>query len=354
MPRAGESQGQWADIVGSAMQSQQRFVVLDDWTDFWGSQPAIERLRQRGQLTIYTTPAADENEVMQRLENATVAMANRERSHLNARVMRSAERLELLAQTGRISPNVDADAATERGIALVAAGGLPGSHAAVAELGLALLLALARQVPDNNQRVRRGDWVAPPTRTLSGMTLGILGLGNIGGHMARLGQALQMRVIAWGPTLTPERAQASDVEYVPHDDLFRRADALFVSTKLSDMTRGIVGAQELALMQPTSFLINIARGPIVDERALVDALQQRKLGGAGLDVYDREPLPADHPFTQLDNVVLTPHIGWGTDLNFQKMVENLTEAVIRYLDGDTSGVVNPKALERRSAWATKV
>ena len=107
-------------------------------------------------------------------------------------------------------------------------------------------------------------------------------------------------------------------------------------------------------MQPTSYLINIARGPIVDERALIEALEQRRLAGAGLDVYDREPLPTDHPFTQLDNVVLTPHIGWGTTTNFQKMVENLIDAVIKYLDGDTSDVVNPKALERRSAWATKV
>jgi phosphoglycerate dehydrogenase-like enzyme len=331
-----------------------RFVVLDDWTDFWGSQPAIERLRQRGDLTIHTTPAADEAEVMQRLEAANVAFANRERTPLNARVLRSAEHLELLAQSGRISPNVDADAATDRGIALVAAGGEPGSHTAVAELGLGLLLALARQLPANDRRVRTGDWVAPPTRMLSAMTLGVLGLGNIGGHMARLAQALQMRVIAWGPTLTPERAQASGVEYVAHDDLFRRADALFVSTKLSDMTRGIVGAHELGLMQHTSYLINIARGPIVDEGELVEALQHGRLAGAGLDVYDREPLPADHPFTQLDNVVLTPHIGWGTATNFQKMVENLTDAVIKYLDGDTSDIVNPKALERRSAWATKV
>jgi phosphoglycerate dehydrogenase-like enzyme len=336
------------------MHSQPRIVVLDDWTDFWGSQPDVERLRERGDLTIHTTPAADENEVMQRLAEATIALANRERSALNARVLRSAERLELLAQTGRISPNVDAEAATERGIALVAAGGQPGSHTAVAELGLALLLALARDIPANDRRVRTGDWVAPPTRMLSNMTLGVLGLGNIGGHMARLGQALQMKLIAWGPTLTPERAAASGVEYVAFDELFRRADVLFVSTKLSDLTRGIVGADQLALMKPTSYLINIARGPIVNESALVQALQQGKIAGAGLDVYDVEPLPKDHPFATLDNVVLTPHVGWGTDNNFGLMVHNLTDAVIKYLDGDTSGVVNPAALERRTAWATKV
>src|SRR5216683_315430 len=215
---------------------QQRFVVLDDWTDFWGSQPALERLRERGEVTVHTTPAADEDEVMRRLADATVVLANRERTQLKANVLRSAERLELLAQTGRISPNVDIEAATERGIALIAAGGQPGSHVAVAELGLALLLALARQIPANDRRVREGDWVAPPTRMLSGTTLGILGLGNIGGAMAELGKALQMQVIAWGPTLTPERAAASEVEYVSHDELYRRADALFISVKLSDLT----------------------------------------------------------------------------------------------------------------------
>ena len=173
-----------------------KIVVLDDWTNFWGSQPAVERLRQRGEVSIYTTPADGEDDAIRRLDEASVALANRERTPLNARVLRAAERLQVLGQTGRISPNVDIDAATERGIALVAAGGQPGSHVAVAELGLALLLALARQIPANDQRVREGNWVAPPTMMLSGMTLGILGLGNIGGAMARLGQALQMKVIA--------------------------------------------------------------------------------------------------------------------------------------------------------------
>src|SRR5260370_11243947 len=142
------------------MDSQPRIVVLDDWTDFWRSQPDVERLRQQGEVTIHTTPAADESEVMQRLADATVALANRERTPLNARVLRSAERLELLAQTGRISPNVDAEAATERGIALVAAGGQSGSHTAVAELCLALLIALARDTAGNHPHERTAGWDA--------------------------------------------------------------------------------------------------------------------------------------------------------------------------------------------------
>ena len=176
-----------------------------------------------------------------------------------------------------------------------------------------MLLGLARDLRGSQRRVVEGDWVAPPTRMLGGSTLGILGLGNIGGYMARLAQALQMQVIAWGPTLTPERAQASGVEYVAHDDLFRRADALFISVKLSDLTRGIVGANELALMKPTSYLVNIARGPIVDEAALVRgppaAAHRRRRTGR----LRRGAAAADHPLARLDNVVLTPHIGWGVE-----------------------------------------
>jgi phosphoglycerate dehydrogenase-like enzyme len=268
-------------------------------------------------------------------------------------VLRAVPTLELVAQTGRISPNVDAEAATERGIALLAAGGVPASGGAVAELGLGLMLALARQIPANDRRVRVGDWVAPPTRALGGATLGILGLGNIGRHMAQMARGMNMRVIAGSPTLTPDRARQASVEYVEFDDLFRQSDALFVATKLTDQTRGLVNRQRLALMKPTSFVINIARGPIIDEAALVDALRQRTIAGAGLDVYDREPLPTDHPLVGLDNVLLAPHIGWGTTTNFQMMVENLVTAVEAYLDGDMSGVVNPAALERRTGWLTK-
>jgi phosphoglycerate dehydrogenase-like enzyme len=336
------------------MGSAPRFVVLDDWTDFWGSQPAVERLRERGELVIHTTPAADSDEVMRRLSDATVAFANRERTRLDATVLRSAEHLEVLLQSGRVSPNVDADAATERGIALIAAGGRPGSHTAVAELGLALLLGLARDLPRNDRNVRTGQWQVPATRSLDGLTLGVLGLGNIGRHMARMAQALLMPVIAWSPSLTPERAKAGGAEAVSFEDLFKRSDALFISAKLNDSSRGIVGAEQLALMKRSSYLINIARGPIVDEAALVDALTRKQIAGAGLDVFDIEPLPADHPFTRLDNVVLTPHIGWGTDDNFGLMVENLTTAALTYLDGDTSGVTNPAALQRRGTWATRV
>jgi phosphoglycerate dehydrogenase-like enzyme len=329
--------------------TRQRIVVLDDWTHFFDAHPAVERLRQRGEVTIHHQPATSEDEVIARLNGAAIALANRERSPLNARVLGAAEDLELLAQTGRVGPNVDLEAASRLGIAVTTGPGVPGGNSAVAELGLGLLLALARQLPANDRRVRSGAWAAPATVMLKGLTLGILGLGQIGSAMARFGRALEMEVIAWGPTLTAERAAQHQVEFVAFDDLFRRADVLFISPKLSELTRGIVGAQQLAAMKPTSFLINIARGPIVDEAALVEALRTHRLAGAGLDVFDVEPLPTSHPLAQLDNVVLTPHIGWGNQRNFSAFVENLVANVIRYLDGDMSVVVNPEALESRKA-----
>jgi phosphoglycerate dehydrogenase-like enzyme len=211
------------------------------------------------------------------------------------------------------------------------------------------MLALARQIPANDRRVRQGDWAAPATRSMAGLTLGVLGLGNIGQAMARMCQALDMHVIAWSPTLTPERAARSGAESVSFDDLFRRSDVLFVSARMSEQTRGLVGANQLAMLKPTSYLVNIARGPIVDEDALLEALQERRIGGAGLDVFDMEPLPAAHPLTALDNVVLTPHIGWGVQSNFARFVENTVDAIEKYLDGDTSHVVNPAALANRVA-----
>jgi D-3-phosphoglycerate dehydrogenase len=182
---------------------------------------------------------------------------------------------------------------------------------------------------------------------LNGRTMGIVGLGRLGRGLARLGRALQMEVFASGPTLTPERAAQSDVEYVPLDDLFPRADAIFVCTRLSDITRGLVTRRHIESMKPSAYLINVARGPIVDEGALVEALQHRRIAGAGLDVFGREPLPADHPLLTLDNVVLTPHIGWVTDANCRQFVDSVVERIMLYLDGDFSKIVNPEVLASR-------
>jgi phosphoglycerate dehydrogenase-like enzyme len=323
-------------------------VVLEDWNHFFPGVPSLERLGERIDVEVQHDRPADQDDLIARLRETEIVVLNRERTRFDAGVISALPALELIVQTGGISPNVDAAAATARGVAISAAPGLPNSIEGVAELALGLLLGLARQIPANDRNVRAGRWQVAPTIMLNGQTMGIVGLGRLGRALARLGRALQMTVIAAGPTLTPERASQSGVEFVSLADLFPRADAVFICTRLSDLTRGLVTRQHVDSLKPSAYLINVARGPIVDEDALVDALRERRLAGAGLDVFDREPLPANHPLVTLDNVVLTPHIGWITANNCRQFVDSVVESITRYLDGDFSKLVNPEALAARA------
>ena len=325
-----------------------RVVVLEDWNRFFPGVPSLERLRERAEVEVQHDRPRDQADLVARLRGAQVAVLNRERTRFDAAVIEALPELRLIVQTGGIGPNLDLEAATRRGVAVSAGPGLPNSIEGVAELALGLLLSLARRIPANDRAVRAGDWQVAPSVMLGGGTMGIVGLGRLGRALARLGQALQMRVIASGPTLTPERAAESGVEFASLDDLFPRADAVFVCTRLSDRTRGLVTRRHIGLMRPNAYLVNVARGPIVDEEALVEALRERRIAGAGLDVFGREPLPTDHPLTSLDNVVLTPHIGWVTARNCERFVDAVVESIARYLDGDPSAVVNREALAARA------
>lgn len=321
-----------------------KIVILDDWNHFYETRPVLARLRERGEVIIHHDRAKAVDALTARLSGASVVCANRERTRFPSDVLGLLGDVKLISQSGGAGRHIDLEAATRLGIAVASAAGTPNSSAGVAELGLGLLLALARDIPRNDRRVREGDWAAPPTEVLHGKTLGVIGLGKIGGHMAKVCQAMGMSVIAWGPTLTAERAAERGVEYVAFDDVFPRADVLFISPILSDLTRGIVGPTQLAAMKPTSYLVNISRGPIVQEAALVEALQQRRIRGAGMDVYDDEPLAPDHPYTKLDNVVLTPHIGWVTEAHFTRFVAGMVDNVLNYLDGTPTRIENPDAL----------
>jgi D-3-phosphoglycerate dehydrogenase len=322
-----------------------KVVILDDWNHFFETQPALARLKERAEVVVHYDRARTPEALVDRLRGAGAVLANRERTRFPAELLEALPDLELISQSGGVGRHIDVEAATRLGIALASAPGASNGPAAVAELGLALLLGLARNIPSNDRRVREGDWAAPLSDVLYGKTLGVIGLGKIGRHMVKVCQAMGLSVIAWGPTLTPERAAESGAEYVAFDDLFPRADVLFISPILSDLTRGIVGPKQLAAMKPTSYLINISRGPIVQEAALVEALQQRRIRGAGMDVYDDEPLPADHPYTKLDNVVLTPHIGWVTADHFTRFASGMIDNVLNYLDGNPTRIENPDALK---------
>ena len=324
-----------------------KVVVLEDWNHFFPGVPSLEALRGRAEVEVQHDRPADQDDLAARLAGAQVAVLTRERTRVDAALLERLPALELIVQTGGIGPNVDQAAATARGVGLAAGPGLPHSIEGVAELALGLLIGLARRIPEHDRGVRAGRWEVPPSVMLSGSTMGIVGLGRLGRHLARLGQALNMRVLAAGPTLTPERAAASGAEYVALDDLFPRADAVFVCTRLSERTRGLVTRAHVESMKPSAYLINVARGPIVDENALYEALKERRIAGAGLDVFGQEPLPVDHPLLGLDNVVLTPHIGWVTAENCRRFVDSVVASAERYLDGDFSVLVNPEALTYR-------
>jgi phosphoglycerate dehydrogenase-like enzyme len=250
-----------------------KVVVLEDWNRFFPGVPSLEKLRERAEVEVQHDQPRDQADLVARLRGAQVAVLNRERTRFDAAVIEALPELRLIVQTGGVSPNLDLEAATRRGVAVSTGPGLPNSIEGVAELALGLLLSLARRIPEADRAVRAGAWDVAPSVLLNGGTMGIVGLGRLGTALARLGQALQMEVIASGPTLTPERAAESRVEFVSLDDLFARADAAFICTRLSDRMRGLVTRRHLELMRPTAYLVNVARGPIVDEEALVDLLR---------------------------------------------------------------------------------
>ncbi|MFC1966960.1 D-2-hydroxyacid dehydrogenase family protein, partial [Chloroflexota bacterium] len=238
--------------------------------------------------------------------------------------------------------SIDLDAATDLGILVCGARGL--GYPTV-ELTWGLILALLRNIPKEDAAIRQGRWQTTVGIALQGKVLGILGLGRLGSQVATIGTAFGMSVIAWSQNLVAERAAQFGATLVTKDELFARSDILSIHLKLSDRTRGLVGTSELGLMKPTAYLINISRGPIVDETALVQALQAHAIAGAGLDVFDQEPLPPDHPFCRLDNTVMTPHMGYVTKEGYQLYYEDSVEDIEAYLLGQPVRVLNPSVLK---------
>ena len=211
---------------------------------------------------------------------------------------------------------------------------------------IAFMISLIREIPQQDAAMRRGEWPVHLVGSIQGKTLGILGMGKIGTRVARAAQALEMRVVAWGPTLTDARAHAAGVRRVELDELFPISDFVSIHLSLSDMSRGLVDRRRLALLKPTAYLINTARGAITDEAALIEALREHRIAGAALDVFVEEPLPVDSEFRTLDNVLLSPHAGWTTHESLDPWIEMAVENVLAYLQGDPIRVQNPEALER--------
>jgi len=322
-----------------------RIAILDDYQGTVLSLPYWARLSGRAALDAFRDTIVSEDGLVRRLAPYEILVLIRERTRFPASLIARLPALELLALTGRNSGHVDFSAATERGVLITET---EGSTSSTVELTIGLMLATVRGIPQEDRAMREGRWQTRMGIELSGKTLGILGLGRIGSRIAAFGKLLGMRVFAWGPTLTAARAAAGGVTHVPLDTLFRESDVVSLHLRLSEKTRGVVTAGLLSLMKPTAFLINTARGPLVDEAALVAALQERRIAGAGLDVYDEEPLPADHPLLTLENVALSPHKGYVTQEGYHIFFRQVVENVESYLDGKIPPrTLNPDALSRR-------
>jgi phosphoglycerate dehydrogenase-like enzyme len=320
-----------------------KVTVLDDYQRAFDSSPAIERLRQKAQVQIFTEKFPSEEKLIQALKGSQVIVPIRERTKFPAPLLKSLTDLELIAQTGNHAYHIDIAAATDAGIVV----SLAPAGAGVTELTIGLMIALMRRIPQSDQAMRRGEWPLVLGYVLRGKTLGILGLGRAGAEVARIALAFGMKVVAWGPTLTRERAEKSGASYMALEDVFRTSDVVSVHLKLSDQSKGLVDETKLRLMKKTAYFINTARGAIVDEPALAKILQEKAIAGAALDVFVEEPLPRHSPLAKLDNVVLAPHLGWPTDAGFYGFAENVVENIFNYMDGKLTRAVNPEALQRR-------
>lgn len=284
-----------------------KVAILDDYQNVALEMADWSPVARRAEITVFNDHVADPDAVVERLLPFDVICVMRERTPLPRAVIEHLPRLKLIASTGSRNASIDMTAAEEHGIHVTATG---YRSTPTIEMTWALILASARQIVRESSSVREGGWQTSVGAELDGKVLGVLGLGNIGGQVARIGLAFGMKVIAWSQNMTPQIAEAAGAALVTKDELFRQADVVTIHLILSKRTRGLVGAADLALMKPTSWLINTSRGSIVDDGALVQALTARTIAGAALDVFDTEPLPADHPFRSLENVLATPHIGY--------------------------------------------
>jgi len=312
-------------------------ALLDDYQNVALKMADWNSLASRANVTAFPDHLDDVDALAERLHAFEVIVLMRERTRVPRALIERLPNLKLLITAAMWNASVDIHAATERGIQVCGTDDLPTP---AAEMALGLMLALARAIPQEDRAIRAGQWQTTLGVGLHGKTLGVIGLGNLGRQMAGYGNILGMKVLAWSQNLTNEAAAASGALRVELDELMARSDVVSIHSKLSDRTRGLLGARELSLMKPTAYLVNTARGPIVDENALVAALAQKQIGGAALDVFDIEPMPANHPFRTLENVVLAPHVGYVTEENYELIYSGALEDIVAFLDGKTARPLN--------------
>jgi phosphoglycerate dehydrogenase-like enzyme len=314
-----------------------RCAVLDDYQNValkfadWGQIAADV------DVTVFSKPMSGPEEVHRALKDFHIVCMMRERTPFRRNIIEALPNLKLIITTGARNASIDMTAAAERGITVCGTGSFGNPTTGIA---FGLILELTRRIGYEHARLKSGGlWQVTLGPDIDGKTLGVIGLGKLGLRVAGVAKAFGMKVIAWSPNLTPEKCREAGVDYATKDDLFRNADIVTIHVQLGDRSRGLVTHKEFALMKPTAYIINTARGPIIEEKALIAALDERRIAGAGLDVFDIEPLPLDHPFRRMDNVVITPHLGYVSEQNYQHYFPDIVGNIRAFIDGKPVRVI---------------
>jgi phosphoglycerate dehydrogenase-like enzyme len=318
-----------------------RCAILDDYQNVALKLADWSKITGDVEITVFNQAVRRSPEdTIREVKDFDIVVMMRERTRFPRQVIDGLPKLKLLITTGAYNASIDMAACKERGIVVCGTGSFGNPTTGIT---FGLILELTRRIGFENARMKAGEnWQVTLGTDIEGKTLGILGLGKLGARVAAVGTAFGMKVVAWSQNLTPERCRELGVEHVSKDDLLRSADIVTIHLQLSDRTRGLIGASELSLMKKTAYLINTARGPIVDEKALLDALRSKQIAGAGLDVFDVEPLPIDHPLRKLDNAVLTPHLGYASRQNYERYYPDIVEDIRGWLDGKPVRVIAPR------------
>jgi phosphoglycerate dehydrogenase-like enzyme len=315
-------------------------AILDDYQNVSQTVADWSPLAKDVSFKVFTEKLDGRDKVVAALKDCAVVCLMRERTPFGKDVIDALPALKLIVTSGMRNAAIDFATAQARGIPVC---GTESLGPPTAELTFGLMLELARKMGLENARLKAGTrWQSTLGIDLYGKTLGIIGLGKLGTRVARIGNACEMKVIAWSQNLTAEKAKAGGATLVSKEELFRQSDFITVHVQLSPRTRGLVGAAELALMKPTAFFINTSRGPIADEAAITAVLKAKKIAGAAIDTYDVEPLALDHPFRKLDNIVITPHLGYVTAENYKRFYGQMVEDIRGWLDGKPVRLIAPK------------
>jgi len=315
-----------------------RAAILDDYQNVAKRMADWSPIAKDVEITVFNEPFASQDAAIAALKPFQVIAGMRERTPFPRAVIEALPELKLLITTGAKNNSFDIKAATERGVTVCGTGAVGSPTTGIA---FGLMLELTRRIGFENDRLKRGEpWQVTIGQDLEGLTLGIVGLGKLGRRSAQVGKAFGMNVIAWSQNLTPEKAAEAGVGYASREKLFADADIVTIHYQLGPRSRGLITADDIGRMKKTAYLINTARAPIVDQQALIAALREKRIAGAGLDVFDVEPLPLDHPFRSMDNVVITPHLGYVSDQNYRKYFPDIVEDIRAWLDGKPVRVIS--------------